>query len=224
MKKLLPAETAFLWPRLWMRWAGLGPLGRIVCAIAALGQPPSYGRVRISRFGPCGYIAPSARICHFDLRLSRSCFIGDRVNIYQDHGGGAVTMGKDVHVHRDSTLHTGDGGLIDIGAHTHIQPRCQVVAFKGTITIGCGCEIAPHCAFYAYDHGFAAGTPVRKQPISTKGGIVLGDDVWLGFGVIILDGVTIGDDAVVGAGSVVTSNIPPRCIAAGNPAQVRKKR
>ena len=43
MKKLLPAETASLSARLWMRWAGLGPLGRTVCAIAALGQPPSYG-------------------------------------------------------------------------------------------------------------------------------------------------------------------------------------
>jgi len=224
MKQLLAPETASLWARLWMRWAGLSPLGRTACAIAALGQPPSYGRVPISRFGPCGYIAPSAKIHHADIRLNRSCFIGERVNIYQDHDGGAVTLGTDVHVHRDSTLHTGDGGMIDIGAHTHIQPRCQIVAYKGTITMGSGCEIAPHCAFYAYDHGIAAGTPVRKQPIKTKGGIVVGQEVWLGFGVIVLDGVTIGDDAVVGAGSVVTSSIPPGCVAAGNPAHVLKKR
>jgi len=46
--------------------------------------------------------------------------------------------------------------------------------------------------------------PIRKQPVKTKGGIVIGDDAWLGVGVIVLDGVKIGKGAVIGAGSVVT--------------------
>jgi acetyltransferase-like isoleucine patch superfamily enzyme len=58
----------------------------------------------------------------------------------------------------------------------------------------------------------------------TKGTIVLGNDVWIGYGAIILSGVTIGDGAVIGAGSVITKDIPPYAIIAGNPSKVLKYR
>ena len=60
--------------------------------------------------------------------------------------------------------------------------------------------------------------------MQTKGGIVIEDDVWLGFGVIVLDGVRIGKGAVIGAGAVVTKDIPEGAIAAGIPARVIKMR
>jgi 2-polyprenyl-3-methyl-5-hydroxy-6-metoxy-1,4-benzoquinol methylase len=63
-----------------------------------------------------------------------------------------------------------------------------------------------------------------QQPPQTKGGIVIDDGVWLGFGVIVLDGVRIGKGAVIGAGAVVTHDIPDGAIAVGNPAQVIKMR
>ena len=69
-----------------------------------------------------------------------------------------------------------------------------------------------------------ANEPIRSQPLQTKGGIVIEDDVWLGFGVIVLDGVRIGKGAVIGAGSVVTKDIPEGAIAAGIPARVIKMR
>ena len=53
--------------------------------------------------------------------------------------------------------------------------------------------------------------------------IVIGDDVFLGAGAIILKGVTIGQGSVVGAGSVVTCDVPPYSVVAGNPAQVVKR-
>jgi len=53
--------------------------------------------------------------------------------------------------------------------------------------------------------------------------VSIGDNVWLGYGVIVLKGVTIGDNTVIGAGSVVTRNIPANVIAAGNPCVVIKK-
>ena len=53
--------------------------------------------------------------------------------------------------------------------------------------------------------------------------IVIEDDVWIGRRAIIMGGVTIGKGAVIGAGSVVTKDVPPYCVAAGNPAIVRKK-
>jgi len=54
----------------------------------------------------------------------------------------------------------------------------------------------------------------------TRGKIQIGHDAWIGAGVIILPNVTIGELAIVGAGSVVTKDVPPRTIVAGNPAKV----
>ncbi|MGF1689352.1 sugar O-acetyltransferase [Photobacterium japonica] len=69
-----------------------------------------------------------------------------------------------------------------------------------------------------------AGHPVtlaeRVLPIAAANPIVIGDNVWIGAGAIILDGVTIGDRAVIGAGSVVTKDIPADTIAVGNPCKV----
>jgi acetyltransferase-like isoleucine patch superfamily enzyme len=84
--------------------------------------------------------------------------------------------------------------------------------------------ISPNCALYSYNHGIEPDKPIRKQPLETKGGIVIDDDAWLGFGVIVLDGVRIGKGAVIGAGSVVTHDVPDNAIAAGVPARVVKMR
>lgn len=59
---------------------------------------------------------------------------------------------------------------------------------------------------------------------TTKGSIVIANNVWIGDNVIILSGVKVGDGAVIGAGSVVTKDIPPYSIAVGNPTRVVKKR
>lgn len=52
--------------------------------------------------------------------------------------------------------------------------------------------------------------------------VIIGNDVWIGYGCIVLPGVNIGAGAVIGAGSVVTKDIPSNCMAAGNPCIVRK--
>lgn len=98
------------------------------------------------------------------------------------------------------------------------------MAYAGSLQIGCRCEIAPNCAFYPYNHGFAPGKDIMSQPVWTKGGIIIGNDVWLGVGVNVLDGVRIGKGAVIGAGSVVTKDIPKGAITTGVPAQIVKMR
>lgn len=59
--------------------------------------------------------------------------------------------------------------------------------------------------------------------ITSKGGVVIGNNVWIGENAAILQGVTIGDGAIIGANSVVTKDVPANCIAVGNPAQIIKK-
>jgi acetyltransferase-like isoleucine patch superfamily enzyme len=170
------------------------------------------------------YIAPSASIHHENFHIENNVFIGDRTVIYQARDGGLVEIGKGTHIHSDVIIETGFGGSLTIGADTHIQPRCQFTAYVGSIEIGSGVQIAPNCSFYPYNHSFAPGELIKNQPLKTKGGIVLEDDVWLGVGVIVLDGVRIGKGAAAGAGSVVTQDIPEETIAVGIPARVVKRR
>lgn len=59
---------------------------------------------------------------------------------------------------------------------------------------------------------------------TTKGNVTIGNDVWIGLNTFILSGVTIGDGAVIGANSVVTKDVEPYAIVAGNPARLIRKR
>jgi acetyltransferase-like isoleucine patch superfamily enzyme len=209
-----------LWGRLWMRLAGRSLPGRAAMAIAALGSPPFYGRFRLSLYNRKGFIAPSARVHHPDLALGPNVFLGDRVTIYRDRDGGPVRLGERVRLIGDIYVQTGEGGAVEMGPRTAVQPRCHFAAYLTPIVIGEGVQIATGCSFYSYDHSFAAGSPISAQPLTAKGAIEIGDDAWLGTGVTVLSGVRIGQGAVVAAGSVVTHDIPDQALARGVPARV----
>lgn len=210
---------ATVWSYGWMRLAGVPFLGRGATWLAGLLAPPYYDRRRLARYHRRGYVAPGATLYHRDLHLGAHVFLGDRVTIYQDRDGGRVELGDRVHLYGDTTIQTGAGGSLRVGTNTHIQPRCQFSAYKSPIQIGSGVQIAPGCGFYSYAHGMKLGQSMQEQPLTTKGGIVIEDDVWLGYGAIVLDGVRIGKGAVVGAGAVVTKDVPEFTIAAGTPAR-----
>ena len=74
--------------------------------------------------------------------------------------------------------------------------------------------------FYIFE-GWDQPSP---KELSFKGDTVVGNDVWFGQNVTVLPGVHIGNGAIIGANSVVAKDIPPYCVAVGNPAQVKKKR
>ncbi len=81
--------------------------------------------------------------------------------------------------------------------------------------------IAPNCVIA--DSDFHALWPAETRHVEPgferDAGILIGRHVWIGMNSLVLKGVTIGDGAVVGAGSVVTADVPPRCIVAGVPAK-----
>ncbi len=213
-----------LWARFWMLFSGTSLPGKLATWFAVWFAPPYYGRDYLSWIYRWGYISASATIHHGDLHYGSNIFIDDRVLIYQFGSGGPVTLADRVHILRDCILQNGMGGSLSIGANTHIQPRCMFSAFLSPIVVGSDVLIAANCAFYSYDHGIDPGELISKQPITTKGGIIIEDDVWLGVNVIVLDGVRIGKGAVIGAGSVVTNDIPANAIAVGVPARVKAMR
>jgi maltose O-acetyltransferase len=109
------------------------------------------------------------------------------------------------------------GTPISIGARTFINYGC-VMLDVAAIRIGAHCQIASNVQLLTATHPV---DPVARR-IGWESGapIALGDNVWLGGGVIVCPGVTIGDDTVVGAGAVVTRDLPAGVVAVGNPARV----
>lgn len=212
------------WVRGWMHFAGRGRFGRFATRLATWFAPPLYKRNRLADLNRQGYIDPSAVIDHPDLELGAHVYVGERVKIIGGPDAGRIQLGDGVRLHWDITLHTGQGGTISFGPRSSAHPGCFFVAYVGSIRIGADVHIASNCAFYPYNHGFAPGILIADQPLTSRGDIVLEDDVNLGFGVIVLEGVTIGRGATVGAGSVVVQDIPPGAIAMGVPARVLRMR
>jgi maltose O-acetyltransferase len=87
-----------------------------------------------------------------------------------------------------------------------------------TVTVGDDVQLGPHVQLLTATHPVQAGP--RRAKWEAAAPIVVGDNVWLGGGVVVLPGVTIGADTVVGAGAVVTRDLPPGVVAVGNPARV----
>jgi acetyltransferase-like isoleucine patch superfamily enzyme len=115
-----------------MRFAGLGPMGRLAARMATFFAPPYKGGKYLAHLSTKGYVSPHASISCNRLHLAKNVFIGDRVIIYGAKHGGAVRIADRVNIHRDCIIETGHDGSLFIGEDTHIQPRCQFSAYKGT--------------------------------------------------------------------------------------------
>jgi acetyltransferase-like isoleucine patch superfamily enzyme len=139
---------------------------------------------------------------------------------------GKVHLERNVHLYRWSVIELGNGnGSLSIGANTYLQAGCTLNPFISNITIGANCMIATRCVFMPYQHGHAdPNRPLREQPLTSRGDIVIEDDVWLGAQVCVMDGVVIGKGSIVGAGAVVTKDVPPNSLAVGVPARVIRQR
>ncbi len=111
------------------------------------------------------------------------------------------------------------GYNIYTGSEVFFNFNC-VVLDVAPVHIGSRFMCAPWVQIYTATHPLQAGARSSGKEYAQP--IRIGDDVWLGGGVIVCPGATIGDRAVIGAGSVVTRDIPPDSFAAGNPCRVIK--
>lgn len=204
--------------------SGTSPVGRIFSWSAAQLTGGYKNKAWIAKLSPTGYVSHIACVAHSDLRLGKRVYIGDRVTMYNTPTGQFIQLDDDVRLYADIVMETLEGGSITLGEGTHVQPRCQFVSGMTPIVIGKRCEIAPACAFYSFDHAFDSDMPVRNQGLRSRGPVVIHDDVWLGYGAVVLTGVTIGSGAVIGANAVVTRDVPPLAVAVGNPARIVRYR
>lgn len=126
-------------------------------------------------------------------------------------------------------------GKVSIGQNTSIYgPNTHVLAKLNPITIGKYCSIAHNVTIIEYSHNYRKPTTYYynqnilqgdvKDDLVSNGPIVIGNDVWVGCGAVILGGVVIGNGAVIAANSVITKDVKPYAIMAGNPARLVKMR
>ncbi|AIO41920.1 bacterial transferase hexapeptide family protein [Burkholderia cenocepacia] len=109
-------------------------------------------------------------------------------------GGADMRVGRNVFVNQNCTFY--DLGGLDIGDDVMIGPNVSL------ITSGHPIE------------------PSRRRDAVVARPIAIGNNVWIGAGATIIGGVTVGENAVIAAGSVVTKDVPPNTLVAGNPARV----
>lgn len=117
-------------------------------------------------------------------------------------------------------FHCDHGNGIVIGENVFVNYNC-VMLDGGYIRIGDNVKMGPMCQLYTPQHPMDAVE--RRESKETAYPITIGEDTWLGGGVIVCPGVTIGKRCIVAAGSVVVHDVPDDCLAAGNPAVVKKR-
>lgn len=122
------------------------------------------------------------------------------------------------------------GNNIFFGNNCEVNMNCTFLD-DNRIQIGDNALIAPNVQIYTAFHPTNAadrfGEPREDGSFAfcktQTAPVIIGDNVWIGGGAIIMPGVTIGDNVVIGAGSVVTKDIPGNTVAYGNPCQVRRE-
>lgn len=147
-------------------------------------------------------------------------------------GGNQVFINDGVKFYEDPIIF----GKVKIGRYTSINgPSTRICSAINTVEIGSYCSIASNVIIQEYYHNVDLVTTYSilsnifkksysKLQITSKGSIVISDDVWIGSNAVILSGVKIGRGAIIGAGSVVTKDVAPYSINAGNPSKLIKMR
>ncbi len=125
---------------------------------------------------------------------------------------------------------------VEVGEFTYGVPEIWMWNDNEQVSIGKFCSISSNVRIfgggehrldwvttYPFNVFFQEYSSITGHP-SSKGKVRIGNDVWIGFGATVLSGVTVGDGAVIGNGSIVTKDVPPYAIVAGNPAKILKHR
>ena len=163
------------------------------------------------------------------LRHPHKIHIGDNVvvddNCLLDAKGETnrgIRIGDGVFVGRNSILSCKDGD-IELADGANIGFNCELFS-ASRVTIGRSVLMAAYGYVIGGDHDFSdPSKPVLAQS-RTSAGVAIGDGVWMGAGVKVLDGVQIGEHAIIGAGAVVRDDIAPHAVAVGIPARVVSSR
>jgi acetyltransferase-like isoleucine patch superfamily enzyme len=161
--------------------------------------------------------------CPNNIHLGSNVFIDSNVVLDAKGSHSKINIGDDVLIAKDSILSCSSAAIF-IANEVSIGPGSYIRASRGPVTLGSCITIGAHTVIISGNPDYKRlDIPMMKQEGDAKG-ISVGDDVWVGVGVKIIDGVKIGNGCVIGAGAVVTKDISDYSIAAGVPAKVLRSR
>lgn len=157
------------------------------------------------------------------LELQEDLFLGYNLRAGSDaetylklHDKAKLTVHHTFKAFFSSSIEIFSNACLEIG-NSYINSG-SIISCKKHIVIGDGVAIARNVAIYDSDMHILMNA--CGEQINSDAPVVIEDHVWIGFGAIVLKGVTLGTGCVIGAGAVVTHDIPPYCVAIGNPAKV----
>ncbi len=144
----------------------------------------------------------------------------------------SISIGESVSIGANTTIictneqnNSNQRSKLVIGKNSYIGEMNNIRTSGSIITIGEKCLISQHVNIIGTNHSISSEMPIMEQRWdSTKLGVSIGNDVWIGCGAVILPGVSIGNGAIIAAGAIVTKNVEQYSIVAGNPAKCIKKR
>ena len=115
----------------------------------------------------------------------------------------------------------GSGADIEMGSGSNIGRSSWI---SNDTVFGANVMTGPEIIVLSYNHATQMnGTPFNQQGYSSRSPVIVEENVWIGTRAILLPGVRIGRNSVIGAGAVVTKDVPPNSVVAGNPAKVVKQ-
>ena len=110
------------------------------------------------------------------------------------------------------------GGYIKIGSHNFLGERTQIQG-KGGVEIGNNVLIAPNVFISSSNHNYHNPTSFDYLKSEIPNKVIINDNVWIGANCVITSGVTIGENSIIAAGTIVTKNVRPFTMVAGNPSK-----
>lgn len=155
-----------------------------------------------------------AYLCEVEtVQINGDCFIAPEAKLFAEPGR-PIIVGAGSYIAADCVIH----GPVTIGANVSINHHVTMDGGRAGIVIGNNTRIAAYCHLYAFNHGQRADQLIANQAVISNG-ICIGEDVWLGSHVGVVDGVNIGNKSIVGMNSTVTTDLPEKQKFAGNPAR-----
>lgn len=140
----------------------------------------------------------------FRYKISNTAFTIIRSNsTIKTSGNGRIKFGKMVTVSNNAEI-SANGGVINFSGNNYVNRNTLIISHK-SISIGERTTIGPNVLIYDHDHNINKCKNDCDDFVSEP--VIIGSNVWIGAGCIILKGVTIGNNVVIAAGSVITSDI-----------------